>query len=195
MANGIARVCGSTLAAMPGVRVLLAVVLIVATTTACGGDDKTGGRGSVAAATWAGAVCSALAPWRTEIDSLMTRAQQRMDAAANAEQAKVGLLELLGGAENASEQARSKVAAAGEPDAENGKRAAAEFADTLRRTRDAYGKAKQTVTGLQTADQPKFYDGVTVAFGQLDKEYGALDLDKVKSPELQKAFDEVEACK
>jgi hypothetical protein len=125
----------------------------------------------------------------------MTRAQQRMDAAADAEQAKVGLLELLGGAENASEQARSKVAAAGEPDAENGKRAAAEFADTLRRTRDAYGKAKQTVSGLQTADQPKFYDGVTVAFGQLDKEYGALDLDKVKSPELQKAFDEVEACK
>jgi hypothetical protein len=181
---------------MPRVRVLLAVaVLTLAATVACGGDDKKDDRGEVAAATWAGAVCTALSPWRTEIDSLMTRAQQRMDTASNADQAKTGLLELLGGAENASEQARAKVAAAGEPDAENGKKAAAEFTDTLRRTRDAYGKAKQSVTTLQTADSKKFYDGVTVAFGQLDKDYGALNLDKVKSPELQKAFDEVEACK
>jgi hypothetical protein len=193
-AIGIARVCGSTLAAMPGFRVrVLVAVLMLGFTAACGDDD----RGSVAATTWAGSVCSALGPWRTEIDSLMTRAQQRMDNAANAEQAKAGLLELLGGAEKASEQARSKVADAGEPDAENGKGAAKEFTDTLRRTRDAYGKAKQAVTNLQTNDQKKFYDGVTAAFGQLDKDYndGSLDLDKVKSKELQKAFDEVEACK
>ena len=110
-AEWIARVYGSTLAAMPRVRTLLAVAaLTLATSTACGGDDDAD-RGSVAAATWAGAVCSALGPWRTEIDSLMTRAQQRMDSASNADQAKTGLLELLGGAENASEQARSKVAA------------------------------------------------------------------------------------
>ncbi len=184
---------------MPRVRSLLAVVVMTVAVSvsgaACGGDDDD--RGSVAAATWAGAVCSALGPWRTEIDSLMTRAQQRMDSAANADQAKTGLLELLGGAENASEQARSKVAAAGEPDAENGKQAAKEFADTLRRTRDAYGKAKESVTALPTADSKKFYDGVTVAFKELEKDYsaGALNLDKVKSKDLQKAFDEVEACK
>ena len=179
---------------MPRVRILLAVALLAVATTACGGADD---RGSVAATTWAGAVCSALTPWRTEIDSLMTKAQQRMDSANNAEQAKVGLLELLGGAENASEQARSKVAAAGEPDAENGKGAAKEFTDTLRRTRDAYGKAKAAVTGLPTGNSKNFYDGVSVAFKELEKEYndGALDLDKVKSKELQKAFREVEACK
>lgn len=179
---------------MRAVRMFLMVAVVMAATAACGGDDREG-RGEVAAATWAGAVCSALGPWRTEIDSLMAKAQQRMDSASNAAQAKTGLLELLGGAENASEQARAKVAAAGEPDAENGKKAAAEFADTLRRTRDAYGKAKETVTGLSTASATKFYDDVTTAFGQLDKDYGALDLDKVKSPELKKAFDEVEACK
>lgn len=179
---------------MRAVRIFLTITVIMVATAACG-DDKSAGRGSVAAATWAGAVCSALGPWRTEIDSLMTKAQQRMDSASNAAQAKTGLLELLGGAENASEQARAKVAAAGEPDAENGKKAAAEFTDTLRRTRDAYGKAKEAVTALPTANSTQFYDGVTEAFGQLDKDYGALDLDKVKSPELKKAFDEVEACK
>jgi len=181
---------------MPRVRVLL-VALLALLTVACGhdGDDDSAERGDVAAATWAERVCGALSPWRGEIDALMARAQQRMDGAATAEQAKSGLLELLGGAEQASEQARARVAAAGVPDAADGKRAAAEFTDTLRRTRDAYGKAKETVTGLPTVDQKAFYDAVGAAFGQLDKDYGEVNLDRVNSPELQKAFDEVAACK
>jgi hypothetical protein len=185
---------------MSRVRVLVVALTALAVLLASGcGDDEPDGkdRGDVAAATWAGEVCAALTPWRGEIDALMTRAQQRMDQAANADQAKTGLLELLGGAESASEQARAKIAAAGLPDATNGKRAAAEFTDSLRRTRDAYGKAKEAVKNLPTADQTAFYDAVSVAFGQLDKDYaaGSLDLDKVNSPELKKAFDEVPACK
>jgi hypothetical protein len=181
---------------MPRVRVLL-VALLALLAAACGNQGDQGGsdRGDVAAATWAERVCGALGPWRGEIDALMTRAQQRMDGAANAEQAKTGLLELLGGAETASEQARAKVAAAGEPDATNGKQTATEFTDTLRRTRDAYGKAKATVQGLPTVDQKAFYDAVGAAFGQLDKDYGEVNLDRVNSPELQKAFNEVAACK
>ena len=188
---------------MPRLRVLvvaLTAALTAAVTavlvTACGGGSEDGDeRGDVAATTWAERVCGALAPWRGEIDALMTRAQQRMDGAANAEQAKAGLLELLGGAERASEQARAKVAAAGLPDAVQGKRTATEFTDTLRRTRDAYGKAKTTVSNLPTVDQKAFYDAVGAAFGQLDRDYGEVNLDRVNSPELQKAFDEVPACK
>jgi hypothetical protein len=186
---------GSTLSAMPRVRVLL-VALLALLASGCGQDSSdSDDRGDIAAATWAERVCAALGPWRGEIDALMTRAQQRMDRAANTDQAKSGLLELLGGAEQASEQARAKVAAAGLPDAANGKRAAAEFTDTLRRTRDAYGKAKDTITNLPTVDQKAFYDAVGAAFGQLDKDYGEVNLDRVNSPELQKAFDEVPACK
>jgi hypothetical protein len=182
---------------MPRMRVLLVafLALMAACSAAACGRDGSGDRGDVAAATWAERVCGALGPWRGEIDALMARAQQRMDRAANTDQAKSGLLELLGGAEQASEQARAKVAAAGLPDAANGKRAAAEFTDTLRRTRDAYGKAKETVTNLPTVDQKAFYDAVGAAFGQLDKDYGEVNLDRVNSPELQKAFDEVPACK
>jgi hypothetical protein len=180
---------------MPRVRVLL-LALLALLAAACGhdGDNTSDDRGDVAAATWAERVCGALGPWRGEIDALMTRAQQRMDGATNADQAKSGLLELLGGAEQASEQARAKVAAAGVPDAANGKLAATEFTDTLRRTRDAYGKAKDTVSNLPTVDQKAFYDAVGAAFGQLDKDYGEVNLDRVNSPELQKAFDEVSAC-
>ena len=179
---------------MPRVRVLLVAILALCA-AACGDQGNRNDRGDVAAATWAERVCGALGPWRGEIDALMARAQQRMDGAANAEQAKTGLLELLGGAETASEQARAKVAAAGLPDATNGKQTAGEFTDTLRRTRDAYGKAKATVQGLPTVDQKAFYDAVGAAFGQLDKDYGEVNLDRVNSPELQKAFDEVAACK
>jgi hypothetical protein len=184
---------------MPRLRMHLVALFLTAGAglAGCGDDGDAKDRGDVAAATWAGTVCSALGPWRTEIDALMTKAQQRMDSAANADQAKSGLLELLGGAEAASEQARAKVAAAGLPDASNGRKAAAEFADSLRRTRDAYGKAKEAVKNLPTANQKAFYDGVATAFGQLDRDYnaGALRLDEVNSPELRQAFDEVPACK
>jgi hypothetical protein len=150
-------------------------------------------------------VCQALTPWRSEIDALMTRAQQRMDTAARtagdtpagAAQAKSGLVELLGGAEASSEQARSRVAAAGLPDAENGRRVAAEFTESLRRTRDAYAKAKSAIAALPTAEAKKFYDAVASAFGQLNVDYaaGAIDLEAVRSRELKQAFDEVPACR
>jgi hypothetical protein len=162
-----------------------------------GGAAAGAGRGDVAPHTWAGQVCAALTPWRTEIDALMVRAQQRMDAASRADQAKAGLVELLAGAEAASEQARSRVAAAGVPDAENGRRVASEFTDSLRRTRDAYGRARTTVAGLSTAQSKAFYDAVTAAFAQLDNEYaaGAVDPSKVASRELKQAFDEVPECR
>jgi hypothetical protein len=155
----------------------------------------------VAAGTWAGAVCTALTPWRGEIDALMVRAQQRLDAAAKGSagvaQAKDGLVELLVGAESASEQARSRVQGAGTPDADNGRVVAAEFTDSLRRTRDAYGRAKNTVAALPTTDAKTFYDAVLAAFAELEKDYaaGSLDLSRVSSRELKKAFAEVPACR
>jgi hypothetical protein len=179
---------------MPAMRraVRAVVFVVVLTLTGCGDDD----RGDIAPEAWAGQVCQALTPWRSEIDALMVRAQQRMDSAKGPEQAKTGLVELLTGAEAASEQARARVEAAGEPDAGNGRKVAAEFTDSLRRTRDAYGKAKTTVAALPTKQSKPFYDSVSAAFGQLSTEYaaGGLDLEKVNSPELRKAFDEVPAC-
>ena len=161
----------------------------------CGGERDE--RGDVAPEAWAAQVCRALTPWRSSIDALMVRAQERMDAAKGPDQAKSGLVELLGGAEAASEQARAAVAAAGAPDADNGRRVADEFTESLRRTRDAYGRAKTTVAGLPTTDPKPFYDAVATAFGQLNAEYGAstIDLDNVSSPQLKKAFDEVPACR
>jgi hypothetical protein len=187
-----------TLTAMLRVRIVFAALIVfVALAPAGCGDDGPAERGDVAPDAWAGQVCQALTPWRGEIDALMIRAQQRMDAAIGPDQAKNGLVELLGGAEASSEQARSRVAAAGLPDADNGRRVAAEFVESLRRTRDAYGKAKVTIAALPTAEAKVFYDAVASAFGQLNTDYaaGAIDLEAVRSSDLKRAFDEVPACR
>jgi hypothetical protein len=178
-------------------RAVAALVVAVAI-VGCGGDESgESGRGDVAPAAWAGQVCAALAPWRTEIDALTTRAQEQMNAARTPDQAKKSLVDLLAGAEAASEQARAKVAAAGQPDAANGRRVAGEFAESLQRTRDAYGRAKSAVAALPTADAKAFYDGVSAVFGQLTKEYaaGTPDPDRIRSTELRRAFDEEPACR
>lgn len=184
------------------VAVVLGAAVFGGALTGCGGGDE--GRGDVAADDWVATVCQALRPWRGEIEELMARAQRSMDAAAAggsgpaaAGSAKTGLVDLLAGAEASSERARSRVAAAGVPDADNGRRVAAEFAGSLGRTRDAYGRARDSVANLPTAQPKQFYDAVSAAFAQLATDYsaGALDLDKVGSRELKKSFAEVPECR
>jgi hypothetical protein len=176
------------------VRLVFAVMLTVAFPAGCTGDKD---RGDVAPETWAARVCAALAPWRGEIDALTGKAQAQMDAAKGPDQAKKGLVDLLAGAEGASERARTAVAAAGLPDAANGRRVATEFAQSLERTRDAYGRAKTAITGLSTAQAKAFYDGVAAVFAQLTKDYSASapDPKKITSTELRDAFDKVPACR
>jgi hypothetical protein len=178
-------------------RVLLSVLLAGVLAAAAGCGDGDGSRGDVAPEAWAGNVCEALGPWRTEIDALMVKAQQRMDAATSTEQARTGLVELLGGAEVASEQARARVAGAGAPDAENGRKVAVEFTGALGRLRDAYGKAKASIAALPATEPAAFYDAVAGAFARLREEYaaGGVNLDAVPSKELKKAFADVPACR
>jgi len=177
-------------------RFLAGLVLLVALVTACG-EPKDSSRGDRAPEAWAGEVCTALTPWRSRINDLTVQAQQQMNVARTADQAKTGLVGLLSGAESASEEARGKIVAAGVPDASNGRQVATEFADALRRTRDAYANAKGSVTALPTADAKGFYAEVQKAFGQLETEYKAASVDptKVNSAELKKAFDAVPACR
>jgi hypothetical protein len=145
---------------------------------------------------WAASVCSALTPWRSEITTFTTRAQEQTPHSATPEQAKETLLRMLEDARDSSERARSKVAAAGVPEVEGGKEVAAGMTESLRKVRDAYGKARDTIKDLPTADDNAFYEGVTAAMKTLQAEYAAsaLDTSKLHSPELQEAFAEVPEC-
>lgn len=165
----------------------LAVVLVAAL-AACGG-------GRPAPRAWAAQVCEALAPWRAEIGALTSSTQQQMTAQTTPAQAKENLVRLLGGAESASETARAGVADAGVPDVDGGDEVAGGFVASLSAVRDAYGKARRTIEGLDTG--PAFYDGVGAAVETLNREYeaSALDTTALDSPELRQAFDEVPECR
>lgn len=145
---------------------------------------------------WAANVCSALTPWRAEITTLTTRAQEQTPNSATPEQAKDTLVRMLEGARDSSERARGKVEAAGVPEVEGGKDIAAGMIESLRKMRDAYGKARDTISQLSTADAAAFYEAVSAAMSTLQEEYkaSALDTTKLHSPELQQAFAEVPEC-
>jgi hypothetical protein len=169
-------------------RRILTLLLLGVVLSSCGGGPTAGA--------WAASVCQALGPWRNAISSLTERAQQQMAAATTPAQAQENLVRLFGGAEQATETARSRIEAAGVPDVDGGEAVLREFVGALAAMRDAYGRAKVTVEGLATGDATAFYDGVEAAMTTLNEEYGrsALDTTKISSTELQRAFDEVPEC-
>lgn len=146
---------------------------------------------------WAASVCTALAPWRTEISTLATRTQQQMTAATTPAQAKENLTRLFGGAQDASEKARAGVQRAGVPDVAHGATVAKSFTTSLSAVRDAYGRAKSGVQSLATAPAKTFYAQVTTVVDQLNSDYAksSLDTSKLDSKELKDAFDEVPECR
>ncbi|MER7888695.1 hypothetical protein ABTX15_02595 [Micromonospora sp. NPDC094482] len=166
--------------------VLATLVLVV---SGCGGGPSP--------RAWAASVCSALAPWRSEISRLTSSTDQQMTAQTTPAQAKENLVRLFGGAEEASETARREVEKAGVPETDHGEEISAGFRSSLGKMRDAYGRARDTIDGLSTAQASTFYDGVKAAVDTLNKEYdaGALDTNRLKSEELKRAFDEVPECR
>jgi hypothetical protein len=169
-------------------RAVMFAVLVVLALAGCGSNGP-------APQAWAADVCDALAPWRDEIDTLTSGTEQQMTAKTTPAQAKENLVRLLGGAEKASEDARASVERAGVPDVDQGAPVATGFVGSLAAVRDAYGKAKRTIEGLDTG--PAFYDEVGTTVETLNKEYdaSALDTSKLNSPELVRAFDEVPECR
>ncbi len=171
----------------------LLFVLVSAGTGGCGSD----GSGDVAPKRWAQSVCTALTPWRAEIADLTTKAQQQLQAAKTATQTKNNIVDLLSGAETASEKARLGISGAGVPDVSGGDKVAQQFTASLSKARDAYGNAKRSVQALPTGDAKAFYTSVGSAFAVLKEEYeqSAIDPKHVGQKDLQKAFNEVPECR
>ena len=165
--------------------VLATLVLVVA---GCGGPSPRA---------WTASVCEALAPWRAEINKLTSSTQQQMTAQTTPAQAKENLVRLFDGAEQASETARRKVEEAGVPETDHGEEISTGFRTSLSKVRDAYGRARDTIDGLDTGEATAFYDGVRTAVDTLNKEYdaSALDTSRLNSEELKQAFDEVPECR
>lgn len=171
-------------------RVAACAVALAMLAVGCGADGVEPDR-------WAGQVCRVLKPWSETIANLTRDTQTEMTRAVSAEQAKSSIVELLRGAEDASERARQGVAAAGVPAVDDGERIAAEFRAALRAARDAYGSARRRVSALSTRSPDTFYDRVVEAMRALSTDYddGALDTGDLESEDLQRAFDEAPDCR
>jgi hypothetical protein len=165
----------------------VAVLLLAFAAAGCGGTSAVPHR------TWVTSVCQALTPWRDRLTALNTQTAQQMAGATTPAQTREHLLGLLGGARQASEDARAKVAGAGVPDVTDGAAIAERFVTALTAVRDAYGKAQDAVKALPDKD---FYAGVGTAMTTLNAEYAKAGVDtaKLASADLRKDFDEVPAC-
>ena len=146
---------------------------------------------------WAGRVCAALTPWRGQIDDLNASAARQVSAAASPAETRAGLLELLAGAETATESARAAVVAAGTPDVERGEEVARRFVEALAAGRDAYAGARKELQDLSTADDKAFYDGVVSVMGRLNDAYArsAVDTTELDSTRLREAFERAQQCR
>jgi hypothetical protein len=146
---------------------------------------------------WAAAVCSALSPWRVEIDTLTSRAGQVTPQSASPELAKDNLVRMLEGARDASGRARDQVKAAGVPEVDDGEAIAAGMVGSLSMIADAYGRARDGVQALPTTEADVFYQGVTDVMARLQSDYegSALDTSSLRSQELKQAFAEVPECR
>lgn len=146
------------------------------------------------AKTWATKVCTALEPWKTEIDELTDEANTALNPDSTPSQAKKDLLTLLSGAAEATETARAAIAEAGVPDVDDGRRLAKRFTDSLSATRDAYRTAHDGIAELDAADDG-FYDSVAKVMQRLSKDYDAVpQVAKLDSDELRDAFASVKQC-
>ena len=185
---------GSTLLNMRAVRlpaaVLLLGVLMPVLLAGCGPDG-------VEPKAWVKSVCTTLGPWRATIADLTAKSQEQLKAATTPPQIKTNIVELLTGAESASEQARAGVQGAGVPAVDDGKGVAEQFTASLSKARDAYGTARRTVAGLPTEDAKTFYARMGDAFAVLKSDYdrSAIDPARVGPPALQEAFEEVPECR
>jgi hypothetical protein len=146
---------------------------------------------------WAASVCSALSPWRAEINTLTSRAEQVTPQSASPELAKDNLVRMLEGARDASGRARDQVAAAGVPEVDDGEAIADGMVKSLTKIRDAYGQARDGVQALPTTEPATFYQGVAGVMTKLQQEYegSALDTSSLRSQELKEAFAEVPECR
>lgn len=174
---------------------------------ACGGDD--GGGGGEAEGTevqeeaggetvsvdeYAGAVCSALAAWVTDIQDRASTITEGIKP-GDAEAGKERLAEFIGDTVAGTDELIASVEDAGIPDTEGGKEAAEQIQTGLEQVRTILEEAQQKIADLPT-DPQAFGEGAQQIATSLQEATGeaASSIDAANSPELTEAFGNNKDC-
>lgn len=174
---------------------------------ACGGDDGGGDGGgegtevqeeaggeTVPVDEYAGAVCSALAAWVTDIQDRASTITEGINP-GDAEAGKERLAEFIGDTVAGTDELIASVEDAGIPDTEGGEEAAEQIQSGLEQVRTILEEAQQKIADLPT-DPQAFGKGAQEIATSLQEATGeaAGSIDAANSEELTTAFGENEDC-
>lgn len=170
---------------------------------ACGGDDGDGGGDpagdggggeGASAPAYAAEVCGAMKDWVTTVQE-KSAALGESAAAGDAEAGKDLLVTLLGDISAATGDLVAAVEEAGVPEVDNGEEIAANLADAFRQAQQILDNAREDVEALPS-NPAAFQQGAAEIGPTLQEAISSIteSLEGSQSDELDRAFEEEEAC-
>jgi hypothetical protein len=173
-------------ASLRGASALLIVLLLCA---GCG----SGGSSKVSAGSYVKSVCSAISP--LERDVVNRSSALNNSTASNATDAKKTLQGFLHAVEQDSQNAVSRIRAAGTPDISGGKTVAGAIVRTFSELRDAMKVAVTKSQALPTTSPSSFNSAAQALTTSVRGSLNSIDASGLSNPELEKAASKEPACK
>jgi hypothetical protein len=170
-------------------RPALALLAAIALCAGCGSS----GPAKVGAATYVGTVCSAISP--LERDVVTRSSALNNSAASNAAQAKKTLEGFLTAVAQDSDNALSRIRAAGTPDIANGKSVAGSIVQAFTQLRDAMRAAVTKSDSLPTDSAASFKTAAQALGASVRASLNNINASGLSNPDLEHAAAKQQACK
>jgi hypothetical protein len=179
-------------------RTALAVLAVAALLSACGGGGSGGSSGSsssdVSAADYVKAICTAVGPFEKDVAARSNELNSaKLTSAAQGKKAVQGFLTAVSTDTN---QALTKLQAAGTPNVSNGKEISTTIVAAFKQLKTAIGTALTQAKNLSTSSPQAFQKGATALGGTVQSSLSGIStsLGKLKSADLEKAASKEPAC-
>jgi hypothetical protein len=175
----------------------LAVLAIAALVSACGGSSGGSGGSSssgVSAADYVKAICTAVGPFEKDVAARSNKLNTaKLTSAA---EGKKAVQEFLTAVSSDTDQALTKLQAAGTPDVTNGKTISTTIVAAFKQLQTAIGTALTQAKNLSTTSPEAFQKGATALGGTVQGSLSGIStsLGKLKSADLEKAAAKEPAC-
>jgi type IV pilus biogenesis protein CpaD/CtpE len=174
------------------------VVLAAAALSACGSSGSSGSGGSsgdVTASQYVKAICTAVGPFEKDVAARSNALNSaKLTSASQGKKAVQGFLTAVSAD---TDQALSKLQAAGTPNVANGKTISSTIVSAFTQLKNAIGSAVTQANNLSTSSPQAFQKGATRLGGTVQSSLGGISssLGKLKSADLEKAAANEPACK
>jgi hypothetical protein len=170
-------------------RPALAVLVAVALCAGCGSS----GPAKVSAASYVGAVCSAISP--LERDVVTRSSALNNSTATNAAQAKKTLQGFLTAVAQDSDNALTRIRSAGNPDIGNGKAVAGTIVQAFTQLRDAMRAAVTKADSLPTDSAASFKTAAQALGASVRGSLNSINASGLSNADLEHAAAKQQACK